>query len=126
MTKILTSACLLSMMFLSGSSPAAAQDNDSHVRVVVTEGVKARVAVADIQQRGSQEELERHTSLFDDVPVERSAAGRGVRPGSPRASTPCNCPRNPTRSTTRSGPLKTFRLKTWSMAIPTCSAASSW
>ena len=67
MTKFLAPACLLTMTFLSGPSPAVAQESDSQVRVVVTEGVRARVAVADFQQRGSQEELERHSRLFDDV-----------------------------------------------------------
>ncbi len=67
MTKLLTPVCLLSMTFLSGPLPAAAQETDSQVRVVVTEGVRARVAVADIQQRGSESELDGHTRLFDDV-----------------------------------------------------------
>ena len=67
MTKFLTPACLLSMTFLSGALPAASQENNSQVRVVVTEGVRARVAVANFQQRGSDAELERHTRLFDDV-----------------------------------------------------------
>ena len=67
MTKLLTPVYLLSMTFLSGPLPAAAQETDSQVRVVVTEGVRARVAVADIQQRGSKSELDGHTRLFDDV-----------------------------------------------------------
>lgn len=67
MTKFLTPACLLSIIFLCCALPAASQENNSQVRVVVTEGVRARVAVANFQQRGSDAELERHTRLFDDV-----------------------------------------------------------
>ena len=67
MTKILSLTCLLSVAFLGVLSPAAAQETDSQVRVVVTEGVRARVAVADFQQRGSEMTLEGHARLFNDI-----------------------------------------------------------
>ena len=67
MTKIPSLTCLLSVAFLGVLSPAAAQETDSQVRVVVTEGVRARVAVADFQQRGSEMALEGHTRLFNDI-----------------------------------------------------------
>ena len=91
---LLTPACLLAATFLSGPLPAAGQENDSQVRVVVTEGVKARLAVADFQQRGSDPELDRHTRLFDDV-LWNDLRRAGVFELVPKAFYPLQLPSQP-------------------------------
>lgn len=94
MTKFLTAVCLSAATFLNGPSPAVGQENDSQVRVVVTEGVRARLAVADIQQRGSDPELDRQTRLFDDV-LWNDLRRAGVFELVPKAFYPLQLPSQP-------------------------------
>ena len=67
MTKILSYTCSLIAGVASVMVPVSAQDSESQVVVRVTEGVRARVAVADFRQRGSEGELAPHSQLFDEV-----------------------------------------------------------
>ena len=67
MTKVLVYTCSLLAAFAVLMIPVQAQDTDSQVVVRVTEGVRARVAVADFQQRSSEMEVTQHTQLFDEV-----------------------------------------------------------
>jgi len=67
MTKSLSYVSSLMAMFTYLLGPVAAQDSKSQVIVRVTEGVKARLAVADFQQRDTEEELNRYTQLFNSV-----------------------------------------------------------
>ena len=67
MTKILSYTCSLIAGVASVMVPVSAQDSESQVVVRVTEGVRARVAVADFRQRGSEGEFAPHSQLFDEV-----------------------------------------------------------
>ena len=62
--------------------------------MVVTEGVRARLAVADVQQRGSDPELDRHTQLFDDV-LWNDLRRAGVFELVPKAFYPLQLPSQP-------------------------------